>query len=194
MQPVDPILDTIKDACRVLSDGVIVTAAGLDRPGPRIVHVNDALCRLTGYRSDDLIGNTPRLLQGAKTNRAVLGAMRSALDVHRQFAGELINYRKDGREYCVQLQVVPLAGPDGALLYWLSLHRDVTESRRTEAELREREFRFRSLLGNMRDIIVCHGERGSDPHGYLSGASLLGRDVQRMAGTLKGDKANIELW
>jgi PAS domain S-box-containing protein len=194
MQAVDLILDTIKDACRVLSDGVLVTAADLDRPGPRIVHVNDALCRITGYRPDELLGNTPRLLQGVKTNRAVLAAMRSALDVHAQFAGELVNYRKDGREYSVHLQVVPIAGPDGQRLYWLSLHRDVTESRRTEAELREREFRFRSLLGNMRDIIVCHGERGGDPHGFAGGASLLGRDVQRMAGALKGDKANIELW
>ncbi len=194
MQPVDPILATIKDACRVLGDGVMVTAADLDRPGPRIVHVNDALCRITGYRPDELIGNTPRLLQGGKTNRAVLAAMRSSLDVHRQFAGELVNYRKGGREYSVELQIAPVAGPDGKPLYWLSLHRDVTEIRRTEAELREREFRFRSLLGNMRDIIVCHGERGSDPHGYAGGASLLGRDVQRMAGTLMGDKANIDLW
>src|SRR5262249_37503825 len=194
MQPVDPILATIKDACRVLGDGVMVTAAELDRPGPRIVHVNDALCRITGYRPDELIGNTPRLLQGVKTNRAVLAAMRSSLDVHRQFAGELVNYRNGGREYSVGLQIVPVAGPDGTLLYWLSVHRDVTEIRRTEAELREREFRFRSLLGNMRDIIVCHGEQGSDSHGYADGASLLGRDVQRMAGTLKGDKANIDLW
>ncbi|HTO85774.1 MAG TPA: PAS domain S-box protein [Methylomirabilota bacterium] len=194
MQPVDPILATIMDACRVLGDGIIVTAADLDRPGPRIVHVNDALCRITGYRPDELIGNTPRLLQGVKTNRAVLAALRSSLDVHRQFAGEVVNYRKGGREYSVELQIAPVAGPDGRPLYWLSLHRDVTEIRRTEAELREREFRFRSLLGNMRDIIVCHGERGGDPHGYTDGASLLGRDVQRMAGTLMGDKANIDLW
>ena len=46
----------------------------------------------------------------------------------------------------------------------------------------------------MRDIIVCHGESGGGPHGYRDGAVLLGRDAQRIAGTLRGDKANIELW
>jgi PAS domain S-box-containing protein len=190
----DPILATIKDIARQLDDGVIVTTAELAQPGPRIVHVNEALCRITGYRADELIGKTPRLLQGPRTNRGVLATMRDALEVHHQFAGEIVNYRKDGRDYAVELQIVPVSDAEGRLRYRMALHRDVGRSRRAEAELREREFWFRSLLGNMRDIIVCHGESGGGPHGYQDGAVLLGRDVQRIVGTLRGDKANIDLW
>jgi PAS domain S-box-containing protein len=194
MSAPDPILAVIRDAARLLSDGVVVTTADLEPPGPRIVHVNDALCRITGYRADELVGSTPRLLQGAKTNRGVLATLRSAIEAHHQFFGELVNYRKDGSDYPVELQIVPLSDASGTPRYRLALHRDISRSRRTEAELRERDFWLRSLLGNMRDIIVCHGESGAGPHGYRDGAVLLGRDAQRIAGTLRGDKANVDLW
>jgi PAS domain S-box-containing protein len=192
--PDDPLLGVIQDATRLLNDGVVITTADLDQPGPRIVHVNDAFCRITGYRRDELIGRTPRLLQGARTNRGVLATLRAALEVQRPFSGEIVNYRKDGGDYPVQLQVVPLGDAAGQPRYWLSLHRDISETRRTEAELRDREYRFRSLLSNMRDIIVCHGVSGAGPHGYEAGALLLGRDVQRIAGTRQGEKANVDLW
>ena len=192
MSSVDPILAAIRETTRLLGDGVIVTAADLAEP--RIVHVNEALCRITGYCADELVGNTPRVLQGPKTNRGVLATLRSALEAHHQFFGEIVNYRKDGSDYPVELQIVPVNDAAGALRYRLALHRDISRTRRTETELREREFWFRSLLGNMRDIIVCHGESGAGPHGYRDGAMLLGRDAQRIAGTLRGDKANIELW
>jgi PAS domain S-box-containing protein len=192
MSSTDPILAVIREAARLLGDGVIVTTADLAQP--RIVHVNEALCRITGYRADELVGNTPRLLQGPKTSRGVLATLRAALEEHHQFFGEIVNYRKDGSDYPVELQIVPVSDAGGALLYRLALHRDISRSRQTEAELREREFWFRNLLGNMRGIIVCHGESGAGPHGYRDGAVLLGRDAQRIAGTLRGDKANIELW
>jgi PAS domain S-box-containing protein len=192
MSTTDPILAVIREAVRLLSDGVIVTTADLEQP--RIVLVNEALCRITGYRAEELIGNTPRLLQGPKTNRGVLATLRSALEVHHQFFGEIVNYRKDGSDYPVELQIVPMSDAGGSLRYRLALHRDISRTRQTESELREREFWFRNLLGNMRDIIVCHGESGGGPHGYRDGAVLLGRDAQRIAGTLRGDKANIELW
>jgi PAS domain S-box-containing protein len=192
MPTTDPILAVLRDAIRLLSDGVIVTTVDLEQP--RIVLVNEALCRITGYRAEELIGNTPRLLQGPKTSSGVLATLRAALEAHHQFFGEIVNYRKDGSDYPVELQIVPMSDAGGALRYRLALHRDISRTRRTEAELREREFWFRNLLGNMRDIIVCHGESGAGPHGYRDGAVLLGRDAQRIAGTLRGDKANIELW
>src|SRR5262249_36602597 len=99
MSSVDPILAVLREAARLLSDGVIVTTAA--RAQPQIVHVNEAMCRIAGYRADELVGNTPRLLQGQKTNRGVLATLRSALEVHHQFFGEVVNYRKDGSEYPV---------------------------------------------------------------------------------------------
>src|SRR6185295_5391114 len=119
MSSVDPILAAIRETTRLLGDGVIVTAADLAEP--RIVHVNEALCRITGYRADELVGNTPRLLQGPKTNRGVLATLRSALEAHHQFFGEIVNYRKDGGDYPVELQIVPVNDAAGALRYRLAL-------------------------------------------------------------------------
>jgi PAS domain S-box-containing protein len=70
MSTTDPILAVIREAVRLLSDGVIVTTADLEQP--RIVLVNEALCRITGYRAEELIGNTPRLLQGPARTAAII--------------------------------------------------------------------------------------------------------------------------
>ena len=86
MPTTDPILAVLRDAIRLLSDGVIVTTVDLEQP--RIVLVNEALCRITGYRAEELIGNTPRLLQGPKTSSGVLATLRAALEAHHQFFGE----------------------------------------------------------------------------------------------------------
>lgn len=63
-----------------LNDIVIITEAGtLDAPGPRIVFVNDAFERHTGYSRSEALGRTPRLLQGQRTQRTELDRIRTAL-------------------------------------------------------------------------------------------------------------------
>ena len=53
-------------------DGVVITDAQLAPPGPRIVYINPAFTRITGWEARDIIGKTPRILQGPKTDRRVI--------------------------------------------------------------------------------------------------------------------------
>lgn len=123
-------------------EGVVVTDAELDRPGPRILYVNPAMTRLTGYERDELLGATPRKLQGPGTEREVLDALRENLERGEPFTGETVNYRKDGTEYVVRWTVAPVRDADGRVSHFVGVQRDVTEERRyrerLESEVAER--------------------------------------------------------
>lgn len=118
------------------SDAVLITEAGMiDEPGPRILYVNKAFTRMTGYRSDEVIGKTPRLLQGPETARQHLDAIRSALENWESVEVELINYRKDGTSFWAQMSIVPVADENGKYTHWISIQRDVSERKRIEQDL-----------------------------------------------------------
>ena len=116
------------------TDAVIITEADpISLPGPRIVYVNEAFCRQTGYRPEEILGETPRLLQGPKTDRAALDRVREALSNRKQITVELVNYRKDGSEYWVEFSLVPIADKSGFFTHWVSVQRDISERKKTEA-------------------------------------------------------------
>jgi PAS domain S-box-containing protein len=116
------------------NEAVLVTEAQHDLPGPRIEYVNRAFIRMTGYEPEEVIGQTPRLFQGAKTDRAVLDRMRQQLSLGEPFEGETVNYRKDGSAYVVAWHVAPIRDEHGRVVNWVSTQRDVTERRRLERE------------------------------------------------------------
>lgn len=114
---------------------VITEAAPLDPPGPRIIYVNPSFTELTGYEADEVVGKTPRLLQGPKTEPWVLRRLRRRLEEEAFFEGEAINYRKDGSPYINHWSISPVRAPDGTVSHWVSVQRDVTERRRTNERL-----------------------------------------------------------
>jgi PAS domain-containing protein len=77
---------------------MITEAQPLAEPGPRVVFINDAFERLTGYTAQEILGRSPRLLQGPATCRAELDRIRQALRRRQSVRSELINYGKDGRQ------------------------------------------------------------------------------------------------
>lgn len=89
------------DAVRI---PVIVTDAGHAPSGPRILFVNDALCALCAYRRDQMLGGTPRMLQGPATDRARARAFRRDLEAHGRATVRLTNYRGDGAPYEVLIR------------------------------------------------------------------------------------------
>jgi PAS domain S-box-containing protein len=89
------------DAVRI---PVIVTDASTGPSGPQILHANAEMCELCGHPRAQLVGRSPRLLQGPETDLAQARAFRAALETHGRATVRLINYRADGRTYPVLIR------------------------------------------------------------------------------------------
>ncbi|MBI3468423.1 MAG: PAS domain S-box protein [Planctomycetes bacterium] len=143
-----------------LGEGVVITDDDLDGPGPQILFANEAMCRITGYLADELMGRTPRILQGNGTDRATLNHIKQELSAGRSCTAELVNYRKDGTPYVAELFITSLFDADGRRTNFVSVHRDITERKRTEQALRESQERMRGILHTAVDAIVTIDQRG----------------------------------
>ena len=110
-------------------DSILITELNLDKPGPKIVYVNEGFTRMTGYKKEEVIGKTPRILQGPKTDPAILQRLKRRLIEGQAFFGHTINYRKDGSEFINQWDIHPLINDEGQVTHWVSYQRDVTEKK-----------------------------------------------------------------
>ena len=115
------------------NDGVIITEAeSIDELGLRIIYVNEAFTQITGYSPEEVLGKTPRILQGAKTDRAELDKIRNALSRWESVTVEVINYRKNGSEFWNEFSIVPVADRTGWYTHWIAIQRDTTERKRLD--------------------------------------------------------------
>lgn len=120
-----------------LNDVILVTeAANIDEPEPRIVYANKAFERVTGYTSAEALGHSPRFLQGKKTDRHILAEIRQALVEKKAIRRQVVNYKKDGGEYWMDIDIVPILNAVGKCTHFAAIERDVTESKRNEARFR----------------------------------------------------------
>jgi len=147
-------LRLLDDAVSRLNDVVLVTdAADLDPPGPRIIFVNDAFVRMTGFSREEALGASPRILQGPDTEKDRLRQIRVAIEDHRPVRTELTNYRKDGTRFTSEIDINPLFDAAGECTHFVSVQRDTTERRDNEERMRASEEQFRLASMASRDII-----------------------------------------
>ncbi len=119
-----------------LNDIVIITEAGpFNAPGPRIVFVNEAFERRTGYTPQEVMGKTPRLLQGQGTQRKELDRIRGAMEQWQPARVDLINYKKNGEAFWVDLEVSPVWDHERKLTHWVAVGRDITERKMAEEKI-----------------------------------------------------------
>jgi len=96
-------------------------------PLSEIIYVNEAFCRMCGYTYDELIGSSPRKLEGPRTDQEELAKL--VVNLLKGIPGEatLINYKKNGEEFWLNLSVTPIADDNGNFNRWISIQRDVTQ-------------------------------------------------------------------
>ena len=102
--------DRVGEPVESADEAVVITDAPLDPPGPVIRYVNAHFEGFTGYPAAELLGRTPRILQGERTDRAELDRLRRELDERRSFIGATMNYRRDGTAYLNEWIVLPVLG------------------------------------------------------------------------------------
>lgn len=120
-------------------DSILITEAEpFDEPGPRIVYVNEAFTKMTGYTAEEVIGKTPRILQGPKTDAAELKKLSDAIRNWQPHEATLLNYKKNGEEFWIHMSINPVADASGWFTHFVAIERDVTEKKNAEAELLKR--------------------------------------------------------
>lgn len=131
-------LKLLRTAIAQLNDIVIITKAEpLDKPGPEILFVNEAFERITGYSREQAIGQTPRLLQGEKSEREALDKIRQNLEQWQPVRAQVTNYTANGQEIILEINIVPLADDNGRYTHWVSVERDVTQEKSLEHQLQQ---------------------------------------------------------
>ncbi len=116
-----------------LNDMVLI--AEVTDQGQRIIFVNKAFERRTGYRRDDVLGRDLRLLQGPDTSPATLERIAGAMQRCEPVRAELLNYTRAGEPYWAEMELVPFADEGGNNTHWVAVERDITERKRSEDDI-----------------------------------------------------------
>ncbi|MGI9220789.1 MAG: PAS domain-containing protein, partial [Woeseiaceae bacterium] len=74
----------------------------------KIIYANKAFKKLTGHNPAEVVGKTPRILQGTGTDKKVIARLSEALKTGQKFEGKAINYKKDGTPFIMYWKVQPI--------------------------------------------------------------------------------------
>lgn len=123
------IVNLVRMLAEPLDVAVVLTDIDLERPGPTVLYANPAFARLSGYGIAEVVGGSPRLVQGAGTNREATRHLPRMLRAEGRFLGCLQNYRKEGDAYLCELDVRPILGRDGSAQAFIAFEREVVRRR-----------------------------------------------------------------
>mgnify|MGYP001823859527 CR=1 FL=1 len=118
------------------AESVLVTSSDLDYPGPTVIYVNRAFERMTGWSRTEILGKSPRVLQGPKTDLKVFRDLRNKLDSDGIWEGRALNYKKDGSEFWMEWSIVPLLKGEEVSQY-VAIQRDISDRVAAERQLHE---------------------------------------------------------
>jgi PAS domain S-box-containing protein len=101
-------------------DSIMVTNA---TTSGEIIYANKAFKNLSGYDPSEVIGKTPRILQGLGTDKKVIDSLTVALKSGGKFEGKAINYKKDGTPFIMYWKVLPIKIRK-KVEFWLAIQRE----------------------------------------------------------------------
>jgi diguanylate cyclase (GGDEF)-like protein/PAS domain S-box-containing protein len=128
------------------SEAILVSA-----PDNRILSVNRAFCRMTGYDESELIGGNPRLLKSDRQDHAFYQEMWSSLQKTGQWQGEIWNRRRNGEIYAERLTISTLYDEEGKILRYIAIAADITQQKQAEEVIwRQANYDLLTKLPNRR--------------------------------------------
>jgi diguanylate cyclase (GGDEF)-like protein/PAS domain S-box-containing protein len=121
-------LRLLGSAVRVAGQGIAILTPAVEALGPRIAFVNDGFCAIYGRPREEIIGETPVAFGIVERHRAIFDSLLQHVFARQAFSAEATAERKDGHEFELDLQLVPVED-GGQLTHWVAFLRDVTDSR-----------------------------------------------------------------
>lgn len=131
-------------------DAVLITDADLSEfEIPKIVFVNEAFTIMSGFEYQDVVGNSPLMFYGEKSNSNDLADLFDRLKHKKECEIEIVSYKKNGEEHWVRFSMVPVFDSENEHTHWISIQRDVTERKIQE---KEKEQLINELTQNNKDL------------------------------------------
>jgi len=159
-------------------DAVMITDIDIsENEIPNIIYVNSAFTDITGYAAKDVIGKSPKMFLGKKSDIFEYDKLKTAIQEYKECLVEIIFYKKNGKEFWINFSMIPVTNKDGEHSHWVSIQRDVTEIKEKE---KEREQLIKELTQNNKDLkqfsyITSHNLRA--PLSNLTGLLNLIDDI-----------------
>lgn len=165
------------------NDSVLITEAEpFDLPGPRIIYVNEAFTKMTGYTAEEVIGKTPRILQGPKTDKLELKRLKEALHKWESCEVTTINYKKSGEEFWINFTVTPVANEKGWFTHWIAIERDITASKLAEQSLQASYYERNTILESIYDAFFAIDKSGTVIYWNNKAERFLGKIKEEILG------------
>ena len=162
-------LQILGTAVHVTGQGIAILTPAVEAVGPRIAFVNDGFCAMYGRSREEIIGQTPLIFGIIERHQAIFDALLQHVFEHRVFEAEATARRKDGSEFELEVQLVPVED-GGTLTHWVAFLRDVTETRNQVVMLRHQALHDpltglpnRMFLFDRLDSAIDHARRASTP-------------------------------
>jgi PAS domain S-box-containing protein len=159
-------------------DSIIITEPDLyDGNIPKIVYVNPAFSIMSGYDSNEIIGESPNVFKGPNSDSQEYEKLVNAIKNKEECQVETVSYTKNKDEYWVNFSMLPVYNSDGELSHWVSIQRDISEQKKQEVE---KEQLIKELTQNNKDLqqfsyITSHNLRA--PLSNLTGLLNLMDDI-----------------
>jgi diguanylate cyclase (GGDEF)-like protein/PAS domain S-box-containing protein len=139
-------LTLLKSAVHNADDGVAILTADSGRSGPSVIFVNEGFCRLTGFSSEEVLGETLEILAIAREDGAAVEAMRAAFAEGERFQREVHARRRSGVPYALDLALTPVPPGEKQPTHWVAILRDASE-RMARMETLQRQALYDFLTG-----------------------------------------------
>ncbi|MBP4138502.1 PAS domain-containing sensor histidine kinase [Flavobacterium geliluteum] len=131
-------------------DSILITEANSEKGKiPKIVYINPAFSQMSGYQSNEIIGKSPNIFRGPKSDSSELKKLLKAIKNEEEFYIETISYTKQKKEYWVRFSMIPIFNSDTKISHWISIQRDITDEKKLETE---KEHLIRELTQNNKDL------------------------------------------
>src|ERR1043166_1976600 len=128
-------LQLLGTAVHVSAHGIAILTPAVEADGPRIAFVNDGFCALYGRGREEIIGQTPVAFGIVDRQSAISSSLLQHVFEHRPFVAEATAQRKDGSEFELDLELVPVVDA-GALTHWVAFVRDISAEKSQVSKLR----------------------------------------------------------
>lgn len=131
-------------------DSIVITEADFnERKLPKIVYVNPAFSVMTGYESNEIIGESPDILKGPNSDITDIKKIVGAIKNRKESLIEMISYKKNRDEFWLRFSMIPIYNSENELSHWVSIQRDVSDEKKQE---KEKEQLIRELTKNNKDL------------------------------------------